>query len=78
MMMIMKFQNDFLKLISPVHFRFEKKKKKKKKERKNKTKQIKKLILKRQKIKQPNCNNVDRGESSRWRWKHGRGFLHHN
>ena len=86
MMMIMKFQNDFLKLISPVRcFRFERKKKKKKKGAKkqnktkqNKTKQIKKLILKRQKIKQPNCNNVDRGESSRWRWKYGRGFLHHN
>ena len=38
MMMIMKFQNDFLKLISPVRFRFEKKKKK---EKKNKTKQNK-------------------------------------
>ena len=83
MMMIMKFQNDFLKLISPVHFRFEEKKKTnqkkgEKKQNKKKTKQIKKLILKRQKIKQPNCNNVDRGESSRWRWKHGRGFLYHN
>ena len=77
MMMIMKFQNDFLKLISPVRFRFEKKKKKGEKKQ-NKTKQIKKLILKYQKIKQPNCNNVDRGESSRWRWKHGRGFLHHH
>ena len=77
MMMIMKFQNDFLKLISPVRFRFEKKKKK---EKQNKTKQnkTKQLILKYQKIKQPNCNNVDRGESSRWRWKHGRGFLHHH
>ena len=41
MMMIMKFQNDFLKLISPIRFRFEKKKKKKKKERKTKTKQNK-------------------------------------
>ena len=39
MMMIMKFQNDFLKLISPVRFRFEKKKKKK--EKQNKTKQNK-------------------------------------
>ena len=38
MMMIMKFQNDFLKLISPVRFRFEKKKKK---EKQNKTKQNK-------------------------------------
>ena len=38
MMMIMKFQNDFLKLISPVHFRFEKKKKKRERE---KTKQNK-------------------------------------
>ena len=37
MMMIMKFQNDFLKLIDPVRFRFEQKKKKKKKERKKKT-----------------------------------------
>ena len=36
MMMIMKFQNDFLKLISPVRFRFEKKKKKKKRREKPK------------------------------------------
>ena len=57
--MMMKFQNDFLKLISFVYFRFEKK------NRKKKTKQNKKLTLKRQKIKQPNCNNVERGENSR-------------
>ena len=37
MMMIMKFQNDFLKLISPVRFRFEKKKKRRKKTKQNKT-----------------------------------------
>ena len=55
---MMKFQNDFLKLISSVYSRFEKK-------RKNKTKQNQKLILKRQKIKQPNCNNVEREEKSR-------------
>ena len=39
MMMMMKFQNDFLNLISFVYFRFEKKQNKRKK-----------LILKRQKI----------------------------
>ena len=37
MMMIMKFQNDFLKLISPVRFRFEKKKKRRNKTKQNKT-----------------------------------------
>ena len=37
MMMIMKFQNDFLKLISPVRFRFEKKKKRRSKTKQNKT-----------------------------------------
>ena len=68
MMMMIKFHKDFLRLISSVYFRFEK----------NKTTQSKKLILKRQKIKELNCNNVERGENSRWRWKHGHGFLDPN
>ena len=66
-MMMMKFQNDFLNLISFVYFRFEKKQNKTKKTDTQASENITAKFQQRR-----------TRENGRWRWKHGHGVLHPN